>query len=108
MRAAVALGLTFLTLARLPAAAPPRPRDPLPPGALARLGHARLVCGYPINLIISPDGRYATSHRHWCDLIEGRDVPPPVHIPEGYVLSRYFRGGGYAVEDGQDFLVFDP
>jgi WD40 repeat protein len=64
--AGVITGLALLPhlAAAEPPAAPGRDRygDPLPPGAIARLGTERLTLGGAVFLTFSPDGRYVAAH----------------------------------------------
>lgn len=58
------VGLSLAPL--LPAA------DPLPDGALARLGHARMVVRKAEQLRIHPDGKWLACGDTWFDLASGR------------------------------------
>ena len=103
----LALVALFAAASSATAAAPPL-RDPLPEGAVARLGHARLVCPGEWNssVSLSPDGRFALRHGRCYDLVSGKMVRP-FAVPAHYRLDRLFTGGGYAAA-GEDYLVFTP
>src|SRR5262245_56352718 len=92
------------------AAAPPVSSDPLPDGAIARLGHARMLCGPPTNgyssVAVSPDGEWIVANGHW--FRHARGEQRSVSIPEGYKFARFFSGGGYLVGGERDSLVFAP
>src|SRR5262249_32470891 len=97
-------------------AAPPL-RDPLPEGAIARLGLARMVAGPDDGLAVSHDGNYvyaAWSHYgeesslpvKWFRLSDGRDVPPMDNVPKGYTLRHAFPDGKRLVGTKGMFLLF--
>src|SRR5262249_18346666 len=96
--------------APLPAAAPPResPGGPLPKGAIARLGYARMVASSARSLHVSPDGRWAVCDGECFDLVAGRKKPAPVPVPEGDVPYRLFRGGAYVVRRQDDYALSRP
>src|SRR5262245_38252933 len=94
----------------LPAAAPPvePPGGPLPKGAIARLGHARMVASSTRSLHVSPDGRWAVCDGECFDLIAGRKKPAPVSVPDGYVLHRLFPGGTHVAKGKDDYALCRP
>src|SRR5262245_45204148 len=105
----------LLAAAHLPAAAPP-PADPLPPGCIARLGHARMVASDRAGLMVSPDGKHiraAWSHYgeesslpvQWFRVSDGRDAPP-IRPPGGFQLRRVFANGSYLAGDKGRLLHF--
>jgi hypothetical protein len=92
-----------------PAAAPFVAGDSLPPGALARLGHTRMLCGEDItHLVVSPDGKWLINQDRWFNIATGQREKPPVRIPLGYVLNRFFSDGSYVVRDQGEYQVFSP
>src|SRR5262245_44530327 len=77
------------------AAAPPGAIDPLPKGAIARLGYARVVGLYRF-VVVSPDGKWAYSGK-WFDLTGGKEIAAPISLPEQATLRRFFSDGSYLV-----------
>jgi WD40 repeat protein len=96
--------------ASLPAAAPPAepPGGPLPKGAIARLGYARMIASDVSSLSLSPDGRLAVCGGECFDLVSGRKKPAPVPVPDGYVLHRLFPAGSYVVRGKDDYALHRP
>ncbi|MBY0232756.1 MAG: hypothetical protein K2W96_26035 [Gemmataceae bacterium] len=99
----------------LAGAAPPLP-DPLPVGAVARLGHARMVGESYAALSVSPNGRFiraayrisgqeSSGSLVWFRLADGKRVPP-VAAPAGFRVERVFPAGSHAVSDGKRWLLF--
>ena len=99
-------------------AAPPL-LDSLPMGAIARLGHARMIAGSSDELTISHDGQYVSSEVwmtdvkssflvvRWFRLSDGKEAPPPLHCPKGYKLMRIYSGGRHLVGKRDRFLLLD-
>lgn len=113
----VAAGLLALAAA-CEGAAPPL-RDPLPEGAIARLGLARMVANPDDVLAVSPDGQYVyATWTHWGDendapvkwfrLADGRAVLPMGNVPRGHELRHVFPDGRRLVGNRALFLLFPP
>jgi WD40 repeat protein len=108
----------LLAGASLQAAAPPV-GDPLPEGAIARLGHARMIAAPEARLSVSPDGKFiravwpvwsqsgevSSFSIRWFRLSDGRDAPP-VPVPDGCLLRHVFRSGAYLAEKDGRYLFF--
>src|SRR5262245_54830936 len=94
--------------ASIHAAAPPanEPREPLPEGAIARLGYARMIVRRNDSLHVSPDGRWAVCYGECFDLVAGLQKPAPVHVPDGYQLERLLTGGVYVVSGKEGYALF--
>src|SRR5262245_39674273 len=103
------VGLLSLAFACLQAEEPKK-TDSLPEGALLRFGYARMNCGNPArHLTVSPDSRWVSNYYRWFDVVEGKEKPPPVPIPNKYLLRQWFSDGSYVVEgEKHDYLVFSP
>jgi hypothetical protein len=96
-----------LTAAPIHAAAPPRPHsDPLPKGAIARLGHARVV-GKSNLVAASPDGKWVFCGK-WFDLTTGKEIEPPVFVPEKGRFYHFFSDGSYLVSTNQGYRIYSP
>ncbi|MBY0230613.1 MAG: hypothetical protein K2W96_15110 [Gemmataceae bacterium] len=84
-------------------AAPPL-RDPLPEGAIARLGFARMRAAHgPVEA--SPDGKHVLAGWKRFRLTDGREVGG---APVGWELKRVFDDGSILCERGRELGVFDP
>src|SRR5262245_31291574 len=106
MKATLLASLCLLSCVPARAAAPPS-REPVPPGALARLGRARMNCNFTTALFATPDGKHLVANDRWFDLASGREGNPPVHIPVGhYPLVHFFSEGSYAVRGDNHYLIF--
>ncbi len=108
--------MPLLLIAYLTFAAAPPLSDPLPLGAIARLGVARMIAVDRSDLWVSPDGtliRSAWSHYgeesfhpvKWIRLSDGRDAPPGT-APPGYTFRRVFPDGAYLVGKEGRYLHF--
>jgi WD40 repeat protein len=86
-------------------ATPPPGADELPPGAVARLGYARMVADYRF-AVVSLDGKWVYSGK-WFDLADGRAKKSPVHLPKGCYLERIFTDGSY-IPYGNGRTIFSP
>jgi WD40 repeat protein len=98
----------------VPAAEPRLDRhgDPLPEGAVARFGNARLLHGGVRHLEFSPDGKTLASSgsdgaRLW-DPATGKVLPCP-HLPEwGDAVLTFTPDGGHLVGDADGCRLIDP
>jgi WD40 repeat protein len=86
--------------------------DPLPDGAVARFGSARLLHGRVDHLEFSPDGKTLASSgsdgvRLW-DLADGK-VVPCAHLPQwGRTVFCFTPDGGHLVGDADGCRLIDP
>ncbi len=86
--------------------------DPLPDGAVARFGSARLLHGYAYHLEFSPDRKWLASSgedgaRVW-DARDGREVMF-AHLPRtGRALLTFTPDGAHVVGDERGCRVIDP
>ena len=112
-RALLTLVLLFVPCA-VHAAEPRADRngDPLPDGAIARFGSARLLHGGIEQLAFSPDGKtLATSGadgiRLW-DVTTGK-VLPRAHLPEwDHAILTFTPDGGHLIGDADGCRLIDP
>src|SRR5262249_18288030 len=111
-----ALVVVFAFTGTCHVAAPPL-RDPLPEGAIARLGLARMVAGPDDGLAVSHDGKYiyaAWSHYgeesslpvKWFRVSDGRQLTPMDNVPKGFSRRHVFPDGKRLVGTEGLFLLF--
>jgi WD40 repeat protein len=109
------LTLVLLLVPRAVLAAEPRTDrngDPLPDGAVARFGSARLLHGGVEQLHFSPDGKTLASSggdgvRLW-DVATGK-VLPQAHLPQwDHAVFAFTPDGGHLVGDADGCRLIDP
>ncbi len=84
---------------------------PLPKGAVARLGHARIVVKqYPGQLFVTPDGKLITDGLKWFDVESGEAADGPYSPPESASLQRIRTDGRADYWDGEqkESLTLEP
>jgi WD40 repeat protein len=118
MNSLIAVALLLVTTNALQAADPPNERrvdrdgEPLPEGAVARFGSARLLHGSVLHVEFAPDGKsLATSGedgvRLW-NVADGKQILS-AHLPRtGAAVLTFTPDGAHVLGDGRGCRVIDP
>src|SRR5262249_51648320 len=99
--------LAFLAPVGAGSAAEPVPVAPLPASLLVRLGHARMVCGHPSQLQVTPDGAWVGCDDCWFRVADAREGRPVV-LPPGYSLERVLEDGASVVSNDEEYRILTP